>query len=245
MTELAEIDALAADYVLGTLPPSERVALAARSHREPALAAAIVDWDARLAPLAEMVRPVTPPIGLLTKIERQIASRPKPASNVLPFPGAGADIADLQRRVQRWRSTAFIATAAAASLVIAFGWREVDRAAPDQTFVAVFQQGDASPEFVLSVDTKKRTLSVRRVAAQVPAGKTYQLWIASDQLGVGPQSLGLIEDQNVDVQKAISRIDPAIVQKALFGVSLEPAGGSPTGKPTGPVFHARLIPTAL
>jgi anti-sigma-K factor RskA len=34
-----------------------------------------------------------------------------------------------------------------------------------------------------------------------------------------------------------------VVQTATFGVSLEPAGGSPTGRPTGPALHAKLIPS--
>ena len=140
--------------------------------------------------------------------------------------------------------SAIAASAVAASLLVAIGIREYARPLPQQNFVAVFQKDDASPSFVMSIDLATRTLSVRRVAAEVPAGKTYQLWIASDRLGAGPQSLGLVEDQNTDVRRALANIDPAIVQTALFGVSLEPAGGSPTGKPTGPVFHAKLIATS-
>ena len=64
MTEIREFDAQAAEYVLGTLPPCERAAMAARCRRDPALATAIADWGARLAPLTEMVQPVTPPGGL-------------------------------------------------------------------------------------------------------------------------------------------------------------------------------------
>ena len=86
-----------------------------------------------------------------------------------------------------------------------------------------------------------RTLSVRRVAADVPAGKTYQLWIKSDTLGPDPQSLGLVQGQTTQVTQPLAKLDAGVVQNALFGVSLEPAGGSP--KPTGPVFHAKLSPT--
>ena len=95
----------------------------------------------------------------------------------------------------------------------------------------------------MTVDLATRTLSIRRVAADLPPGKAYQLWIASDKLGPGPHSLGLIEDHNGELTKTIDNVDPAIVKSALFGVSLEQAGGSPTGKPTGPAFHTRLIPT--
>jgi len=106
----------------------------------------------------------------------------------------------------------------------------------------VFQKDGTSPAFVLAVDLANRTLSVRRVAADLPPGKSYQLWIAADKLGPGMHSLGLVNAAGV--QHAIAGIDPAVVQQATFGVSLEPEGGSPTGQPTGPAFVAKLIPTS-
>jgi anti-sigma-K factor RskA len=237
MTDRPDIDALASEYVLGTLDAGERAAFAARRAREPALAAAIEAWERRLGPLAGMVPPVLPPDDLLAKIERRLTvGALKTDPNVVA-------IADLRRRLNRTRVFAGAVSALAASVMVMAVAREWARAVTPQTYVAVFQKDDASPAFLMSVDLNSRMLSVRRVAADVPAGKTYQLWIASDKLGVGPQSLGLVEDQNTDVRRALSGIDPAIVQTALFGVSLEPAGGSPTGKPTGPVFHAKLIPS--
>ena len=244
MTGPAERDALAAEYVLGTLDAAERAVVAARMMREPELSTAIVDWENRLAPLSELIQPVEPPAELARKIERKLAAATLGAitPGALPQPSPVVNL-DMERRLRRWRGIGITASALAASLAIFIGVRETARPATNQNFVAVFQKDDASPSFVMSVDLTSRTLSVKRVAAEVPAGKTYQLWIASDKLGVGPQSLGLVE-QGSDVKQAISRIEPGIVQNALFGVSLEPAGGSPTGKPTGPVFHAKLIPTA-
>ena len=80
------------------------------------------------------------------------------------------------------------------------------------------------------------------VAAERQPGKSYQLWIATEQSGGVPQSLGLIEDRSDITRTVLNAYDPAVVQKATFGVSLEPAGGSPTGRPTGPALHAKLIP---
>ena len=45
-------------------------------------------------------------------------------------------------------------------------------------------------------------------------------------------------------ERALDEISPAVLRDALFGISLEPAGGSPTGRPTGPALHGTLIPTA-
>ena len=55
MTELDDINGMAAEYVLGTLNAAERAQVAARRMREPALEAAIVEWETLLAPLNELV----------------------------------------------------------------------------------------------------------------------------------------------------------------------------------------------
>ena len=234
MTARPDIQALAAEYVLGSLDATERTAVAARRLREPDLDAAITDWERRLAPLAETIAAVPPPPDLFGRIEARIASP-------LPIP----DVASLLRSRNRWRTAAMSAMAAAAALLLAVGGVEYGRlGAPEtpQNFVAVFQKDNTSPAFVLAVDLATRTLSVRRVAAELPAGKSYQLWIAADPLGPGMHSLGLVNAAGV--QQAIAKIDPAVVEKATFGVSLEPEGGSPTGQPTGPAFVAKLIPIA-
>ena len=41
----------------------------------------------------------------------------------------------------------------------------------------------------------------------------------------------------------LSAYDPAIVENATYAVTVEPPGGSPDGKPSGPpVFVGKLIP---
>jgi anti-sigma-K factor RskA len=230
MSDQDDIDALAAEYVLGTLSPAERTAVSARRQRERDLDAAIEAWEARLAPLTEAMPSVEPSPGLLAGIEATIAN------------GTGDTVIDLQHRVARWRRLAIVASAAAACLVVAFGVREFTRSPQPVSYVGVFQKDDQSPAFLLTVDLETRMLSIRIVSADRPADKTYQLWIASEQTGGVPQSLGLIEDPTQITRAALTSYDPAVVQRATFGVSLEPLGGSPTGRPTGPALHSKLIP---
>ena len=111
-----------------------------------------------------------------------------------------------------------------------------------QSYVAVFQKDDVLPSFYLTIDLKSRELTIRPVNAERHPGKTYQLWIASDQLGPAPQSLGLVDTDLAPTRKTLASFDPQLLQKATFGVSLEPAGGSPTGRPTSPALHAKLLP---
>ncbi|MCC7348709.1 MAG: anti-sigma factor, partial [Variibacter sp.] len=109
-------------------------------------------------------------------------------------------------------------------------------------YVAVFQRDDSmpSPSFILSIDVERKTVSVRRVDAQMPSDKAYELWIATAQ-APQPRSLGLLTQEPFTVKRALADYDAPTITNATFGISLEPAGGSPTGQPTGPVLHGKLI----
>jgi anti-sigma-K factor RskA len=242
MTEREDIDMLAAEYVLGTLDASERASVAARRQREPLLEQAVTAWEQRLAPLADTAPAIAPPADLLAKIERRLAAPQAHAATALPSPLPSAEIVRLTARVKRWRGMALAASALAASLAIGIGLRETVLAPQPQNFVAVFQKDDALPSFLLSIDLATRQLTIRPVAAEPQAGKTYQLWIASEQLGPAPQSLGLLEEAKAPTRKSLATFDPALLAKATFGVSIEPPGGSPTGRPSGNPLHAKLYP---
>ena len=240
MTEREDIDLLAAEYVLGTLDAGERAGVADRRTREPSLEAAIQAWQQRLSPLDETISGIAPPADMLTRIERRITGHAG-APPVTPARRGAGNVIDLERRLSRWRRAAYAASALAACLALAIGLRETVLAPTPPRYVAVFQKDDASPAFLMTVDLKSRQLTVRLVAAETPPGKTYQLWIAAEPLGRNPHSLGLIDNREFTVQRAALVDDPGVLRRATFGVSLEPAGGSPTGLPTGPVFHAKLI----
>jgi anti-sigma-K factor RskA len=242
MTDVDDIDVLAAEYVLGSLDASERAQVAARRQREPALEAAILAWEQRLAPLNELTPPVVPPDRVWAGIEARLNQGAGSASRLAD----GGNVIALQRRLTAWRRIAVAASALAASLVVTIGLRETTRTTTPRSFVAVFQKDDALPSFLLSIDLESRQLTIKPVSADTPTGKSYQLWIAAAPIGeppaTKPRSLGVLEGRGLTTKAALSAYDKAVVETATFGVSLEPAGGSPTGQPTGPVFHAKLIP---
>jgi len=92
----------------------------------------------------------------------------------------------------------------------------------------------------MAVDLDTRTISVRQVAADRLTDKSYQLWIAP-QPGAAPEPLGVLANDDSGVNVTLAAYEPSVINNATFGISLEPLGGSPTGRPTGPVIHARLI----
>jgi anti-sigma-K factor RskA len=214
---------LAAEYALGTLPADERAATAMRARSDAALAAAIDAWERRLGPLAETVTPREVAPGVWEKIEARIAA------------GGADNVVGIERRLRRWRTAAIAASALAASLLLFVGVRESAQPTADKTLVAVLQKDPQSPAFLVSVDLDKRQLTIRAVAAKPEPGKSYELWLVHDDLKT-PRSLGLVGAQPVTVSPTLASYAPNVIEDATLAVSLEPAGGSPTGAPTGPVL---------
>jgi anti-sigma-K factor RskA len=223
MSEADDIDMLAAEYALGTLPAAERAAVALRAKSDTALAAAIEAWERRLSPLAETIAPREVPAGVWEKIESRIAA------------GGAGNVVDIEKRLRRWRTAAIAASAIAASLMIFVGVREFSQPQADKTLVAVLQKDAQSPAFLVSVDLDKRQLTIRPVAAKAEPGKSYELWLVHDDLKT-PRSLGLVGDKPVTVAPTLASYAPNVIEDATLAISLEPQGGSPTGAPTGPVL---------
>jgi anti-sigma-K factor RskA len=76
---------------------------------------------------------------------------------------------------------------------------------------------------------------VRRVSATPEANKSYELWMISSRLG-SPRSLGVVGNGEFTQRALPGSYDTDTLRTATYAVSLEPAGGSKTGAPTGPVL---------
>ena len=235
MTDTEDIDALAAEYVLGTLTLTERTAVAARRSREADLDRAIGAWEQRFSPLNEAVPSLAPPPAIRGMILSRIGRpREKQASRV---------VVDLKRSVSRWRAATLGASALAASLAGIIGYRETLKVDPPRSFVAVLQKDAQSPAFLMTVDIATRSFTVRSVAAEAQAGKSYELWLVHERLGA-PKSLGLLSNVSLSTSQRLAAFAPGDIQGATYAVSVEPEGGSPTGLPTGPVVYAgKLVQT--
>lgn len=235
MTELDDIDGMAAEYVLGTLSRDERRAVEERRETEPALDKAIAAWERRLGPMVELVAPVAPSPNLYSKIRAQIGL----SQHVISL---RAREQALTRRVSRWRSGALGMTAVAASLAAVVGWQQFNQGAEMPTkYVAVLQTGDTTPPFLLMVDTKTDMFVISAVNAPKPPGKEYEVWLVHDDMPK-PKSLGCFQDGQMDVRHMSDGKDHDMFMNATFAVSIEPEGGSPTGAPTGPVvFSGKLF----
>lgn len=215
---------LAGEYVLGTLHGRARRRFERLLFTEPALRAEVTAWEERLAPWLQRIAPVTPPARVWARIRRRLHG-----PSVTP-----------------WRWAAGLATAAALVLAVAL---VVLRPAPvvpsAPTHIAVFNARSGAPVWVIEakLDAGRAGGAMHMQAlagARPPAGKSYELWMLPAE--GAPVSLGLMPASGT----ADRRISAALAERLRaaqgLAVSLEPAGGSPSGRPTGPVvYSARLI----
>jgi anti-sigma-K factor RskA len=208
-----EDDALAAEYVLGLLDAAERTTAERRRRSDPAFAAAVVAWENRLSPLNAGFDEV-PVRNLLPAIEARLFATPERPRRRWFAPFAGA-----------------LTAAALAVAVIAVLPPPLPEAAPLTASLAAEGQALA---FTARIDPADGTLTLIRTAgAPAEAGQDLQLWVIGAD-GV-PASLGLIREAES------TRPAEGLAPGQVLAVSLEPAGGSPTGQPTGPVLVTGVI----
>ena len=233
MAEPEDMEELAAEFALGSLPPAERLEAEALLASDPDFAAMVKAWERRLIPLALALEPVEAPPRIRGAVMKAIAGDAAGSETVVAW----------KRKASAWRLATVGASAIAASLAAFIALVTPEGPLADQRYVAVLQAEGPGPAFLASIDLKNGSISVRTVGAPPQPGKSYELWA----VGAGrdkPQSLGVIDASFRIPASTLGKIDPAALNDTLFAVSLEPEGGSPTGQATGPVmFTGKLVAT--
>jgi anti-sigma-K factor RskA len=186
---------------------------------------------------------------------------PRPQLTPSSAPG-GADVFYLAHRVRRWRQIGIGCGALAALLALfivltqaepglippgiiqvpqLFSQAALPEAGPGSQFVAVLQQDPSAPAFLLTLDPASRTLTVRTVSAKTPAGHSYELWVIAPH-AAKPRSLGVVGAGQYTQRPMPAEFDADTMRAATYAISFEPAGGSKTGQPSGPIlFTGKLV----
>jgi anti-sigma-K factor RskA len=220
-------DALAASYVAGTLRGAARRRFETLLPGHPALRAAVTDWQDRLIPLTVALQPVQPAPAVWAAIERRLW----PATAAQPW----------WQRLTLWRAATSMATLAAVALAVA-----VATPPPAQAPVVVVLQstgGDpaVAGSVVASFSADGRAAVARTLTpVSIQSNRVLELWWAPEK--GAPTSLGLIKADGMTVLSR-GQLPGGLKGSGIdhMAVSVEPPGGSPTGKPTGPVlFYGKL-----
>lgn len=233
--------ALAAEYVLGNLGPAACRRFEREAAADPALEAEVRRWQQALSCLAPMAD-VQPPPEVWTRICRDLDGLPRPAAPRTALPGR-------RRWTRAAAGVAGLATAAALLLAVLPARRVTEpllhddglpaerHAAAQAAWLQLPKESAVRWEISLSPET--RMLRVRSVGyPMLDADEDYELWWVGEDDGK-LVSIGLLPRDGSWLCSLPRNLQLSTASR--FVVTREPAYGSPTDGPTGPVLiHAAL-----
>ncbi len=111
-----------------------------------------------------------------------------------------------------------------------------------ETLVAIVADEADTPLWLIRGDPGRAELRINALQSNVPpAGRDFELWMLPDD-GTAPISLGLLPASGAVTRDLDAAKFAVLTATSTLAVSLEPAGGSPTGAPTGPgLYTAALV----
>lgn len=226
-----EDDILAAEIALGLLDGTDRDVARVRLAAEPALTQRVDWWREQFEPLSG-TDPVEPSADLWQSISAKLPRNDNDHDNA-----AG--------QVRRWRAAAL----GAMLVAVVMGSMMVLRPVP--TAPTAPTTAPASQPLLLASLTGERgvlaTIAYNRAADRmtiVPGPidtrtRDAELWIIP--AGGAPRSLGTVDPAHPTTTPARANARQLIASGATFAITLEQRGGSPSGKPAGPVVASGII----
>jgi anti-sigma-K factor RskA len=219
-------DHLASAYALGTLQGRARRRMEKLLAADAAWQSQVAEWQDRLYALeVEPLAPVMPPDHVLQSAKVQLFGQP----------------ASQQGRLANRRRRLWIPVAIAAGVIALALFFYPDISLQRAEYVAVLTNQQAQPAMRIAIMAPDRMVVKMQHLQPVGPGRSMQLWLIAGP-HQKPESLGLLP---VAGSRSIQMPAGKKLQAGfVLAVSLEPAGGSPTGLPTGPVLYQGKLVTA-
>ncbi|WP_353227400.1 anti-sigma factor [Novosphingobium sp.] len=228
MTTADDPDLLAAELAFGLIDGADAAAAQTLLDRDTAFQALYDRWlGYALALFGDCSE--QPPAWIWPAIERRL-----PANDTRM---------QLHAQVTRWRFAAMAVSVAA--VIAGIGGLAINRVpAPAASQIAQVAPAPSAPMVamlrgatgVVSVayDPAQARLTLASNALALAHGKSAELWVIPAD--GKPRALGLIPVDHPGWAAAPATSAALLTEGATLAVSVEPAGGSPTGLPTGPVI---------
>jgi anti-sigma-K factor RskA len=213
----------AGEYVLGTLSAAELAEVESRLGSDAALRREVAYWQARLLGLAARAPATEPSPGLWARIEARLGT---PVVARAP---------SLWERLGFWQALSGLAVAASLVLASLLVLRAPEPA-PERYLAVLQTPKDARAGWLVQIEAGG-VLKLVPVGAptEVPAGRSLQFWTKPDG-AAGPTSLGLVR-AGQPVTVALDKLPARPGAADLFEITLEPEGGSPYDRPSGPILY--------
>jgi anti-sigma-K factor RskA len=224
MTDAREPNTQAAEYVLGLLEGEARMDAERRLASDASFAREVERWRTRFAEFDDNTDAVPAGEGLWRRIEATVGNAPASVARPSLWSKLWSDISVL-------RIATVGATLAVMMLAIGLGVA-IRQARLQPIMVAVLVDGDRTGA-VVHAFADGRTVLLPLTFINVPSGRVLEVWTLPSRER-GPVSVGLM-DRARTLELNLKDL-PQPGPNQLFEITLEPAGGSPTGRPTGPIL---------
>ncbi|MDX1804803.1 MAG: anti-sigma factor [Alcanivorax sp.] len=212
--------ALASEYVVGTLQGGARRRFQRWMMDSARLRRQVWYWERRLQTLNDGIVPVAPPEAAWARIEQRLFPQETPAGRT---------------GIRFWRWATALALAA---LLVVLVWTPSATRVTPPSYMGVVQNQQAQPLWLLDASESRRQLTLKALPAVASpgTGHSFELWLLPGDKA--PLSLGLLPTGGAELRITLSASQlKALLQSRHLAISIEPAGGSPTGQPTGPVVY--------
>ena len=214
-------DMTAAELALGLLEGEERAAALRRVLADPAFAREVEDWRLRLGGLFDDYREVAAPESVAARLAAPTGGAPRKTWPILALAGALAAAVAL-----------FVVTRPGPVPL------PIPVAQPHRMMAASLMMTDKSASVPAMIDMTTGEMSIPH-ADMAPSGKSAQLWMIGGD-GV-PKPMGLLAAEGTSRMTLTPDQRRELTDGIMLAVSVEPIGGSPTGKPTGPVVASGKV----
>jgi anti-sigma-K factor RskA len=220
------LDALCGEYLLGSLRRAARKRFERALREEPRIVQRLEHWQGMFTPRYSKMIEAQPSGNVWKRLERELGL----ARYRMPW----------HRRAAFWRAWAVTATAALALAIGIQVLRPTPEVPPSLPIARLAGKTDvAQVTALLSRDGRTLELRAARPLVAGPA-QSYELWLLPP--GGAPISLAVLG--SLDARFALPPLQVGrLTTGAKLAVSVEPAGGSQTGAPTGPVILVGDITT--
>lgn len=230
-SERSRDEVLAGEYVLGVLPLADRLRVEHRLRQDKAFQAIVSRWQENLATFnAEYAAGEPAPAWLYGAVEKTVF---KPAETMSPGRAIWGSLVF-------WRGLTLVSLSAAL-LFAANAAGLFSQPAKNAALVATLGSDKSAISLVTLFDSQSGTLKIVPVAAETGSAKSLELWLIDGNKP--PVPLGILPDTGDGNIVIAPDMRDRLKKGVTLAVSLEPYGGSPSGKPTGPVVASGKIDT--
>lgn len=230
LTPDQERDALAAELALGVLDGQARADALRLSLSDPAFAAQVAAWEAKLAPLHGEWADAEPGAAMWNAIERRLADAP-------------ADkVTTIETRLRRWRAGALLSGAVAAALAFVLITRPVPSPVPASPQLAVARiESDAAGPLVMARYNQTSGLMQLRIHGFEPGTLAPELWVIPE--GGTPVSLGQIGHAGEAEMTMPPPHRLLMTEGATLAITMEPVSNTPHPEPSSAAVASGKIIT--